>query len=53
VEETDECITLWADGNLSAIKPSEKVAAARYLLETTYECPIMVRAAIRPAALHS
>lgn len=49
VEETGECITLWAEGNLSAATPSERIAAARYLLETTYECPILVRPVVGAA----
>ena len=43
VEESGEYITVWADGKLENCPPSERVAAARHLLETAYQCPILAR----------
>jgi CHAD domain-containing protein len=45
VEETGDFITVWADGQLETFLPSEHVAAARCLLETAYERPILIRPA--------
>jgi len=47
VEQTEELIRVWAKGNIE-IQPSEKIAAARYLLETAYQRPVIV--SIRPQA---
>ena len=47
VEQTEELIRVWAKGNIDT-QPSEKIAAARYLLETAYQRPVIV--SIRPAA---
>jgi CHAD domain-containing protein len=41
VEQTEEVIRVWAKGNLQA-GPSEKIAAARHLLETAYQRPVIV-----------
>jgi CHAD domain-containing protein len=47
VEQTEELIRVWAKGNIED-QPSEKIAAARYLLETAYQRPVIV--SIRPQA---
>ena len=47
VEQTEELIRVWAKGNIET-QGSEKIAAARYLLETAYQRPVFV--SIRPAA---
>jgi CHAD domain-containing protein len=41
VEQTAEVIRVWAKGNVQT-GTSEKIAAARHLLETAYQRPIMV-----------
>jgi CHAD domain-containing protein len=41
VEQTDEVIRVWAKGDVST-GPSEKIAAARHLLETAYQRPVLV-----------
>ena len=47
VEQTEELIRVWAKGNIEN-QPSEKIAAARHLLETAYQRPVIV--SIRPQA---
>jgi hypothetical protein len=47
VEQTEELIRVWAKGNIEN-QPSEKIAAARFLLETAYQRPVIV--SIRPQA---
>lgn len=47
VEQTAELIRVWAKGNIEN-KPSERIAAARYLLETAYQRPVIV--SVRPQA---
>jgi exopolyphosphatase/pppGpp-phosphohydrolase len=47
VEQTSEVIRVWTKGNLETAS-SEKIAAARFLLETAYQRPIVV--AVRPKA---
>ena len=47
VEQTAEVIRVWAKGNVET-GTSEKIAAARHLLETAYQRPVIV--SIRPQA---
>lgn len=45
VEETGQFITIWAKPHLDSFPVSVKIAAARCLLETAYQCPVIVRPA--------